>query len=244
MNKRELRFTIEDTTPQTLPMARLAVYLKDLATILGSEESVHFIRVDDGSAACVAEVDDKVEEAVISRVHSVRAGNAPKEAAAAFETLLENLRHDELTADLELPDGEVLLEFQATTESIEESFGPFWQEGSLEGILVKIGGLDETVPVHLIDEGAHHVCNANKEIAKALAPHLFGNPIRVHGRGRWHRNSHGQWEMKWFDILHFEILDDTSLLEVVARLRGIRGNDLLAIRDPLEEMRKIRHGDE
>ena len=36
-------------------------------------------------------------------------------------------------------------------------------------MLVKIGGLDETVPVHLVDEGVHHKCNATR------------------GHGSWHR---------------------------------------------------------
>ena len=50
--------------------------------------------------------------------------------------------------------------------------------------------------------------------------------------------------MQWFDISNFETLHASSVPEVVSRLRAIPENDLMTLSDPLEEMRKIRHGDE
>ena len=50
-NWKEFRFKIEgkvngeEMTPLTLPMARLAEYITDLAMIMGHRESVHFIKV-------------------------------------------------------------------------------------------------------------------------------------------------------------------------------------------------------
>jgi hypothetical protein len=38
MPKKELHFSIEGTTPHTFPMARLADYLRELATLLGNED--------------------------------------------------------------------------------------------------------------------------------------------------------------------------------------------------------------
>ena len=244
MPKRELYFAIEGTTPHVLPMVRLAAYLKDLAVVLGSENSVHFIKVSEGSAACVLEIDEEETASVLSRAQGVPTGNAPKEAVTAYESLQKSLQSDELSADLKMETGETLLQFPLVSEKLVETFGPFWQEGTLDGMLVKVGGLDDTVPVHLLDVGTHHVCNATREIARELAPHLFGNPIRVHGKGRWVRNPQGQWEMGWFDISSFEDLDDKNIFEVVSRLRSIPDNELMTLKDPLEEMRKIRHGDE
>ncbi len=37
----EFRFTIERDTPETLPMARLAEYLSQLATLFGEKQAVH-----------------------------------------------------------------------------------------------------------------------------------------------------------------------------------------------------------
>ena len=244
MPKKELRFNIEDTSPHTLPMARLAEYLKELATVLGNEDAVHFLRIEEGSAGCAIEIDEGREEAVITRAQNVRRGEGPKEAIKAYKSLHDTLLEDERYAELELEDGEVILDFPLPSGKTQEVFGPFWQDGTVDGMLVMIGGLDETVPVHLLDEGGRHVCNARRETAKTLAPHLFGDPIRVHGQGKWIRNTQGKWEMHWFNISHFERLDPSSVPEVISRLRAIGGNDLMTLSDPLEEMRKIRHGEE
>ena len=42
----EYRFEIDAFTPDTIPMARLAQYLGDIARMMGQEASVHFARVD------------------------------------------------------------------------------------------------------------------------------------------------------------------------------------------------------
>ena len=42
----------------------------------------------------------------------------------------------------------------------------------------------------------------------------------------------------WWD------LNDSSLPEVVSRLRAIPGNELMSLKNPLEEMRRIRHGED
>ena len=51
--------------------------------------------------------------------------------------------------------------------------------------------------------------------------------IRVHGKGKWYRNSEGKWELRWFDIRDFEELNDASLLDVIGRLRAVPHNDLM-----------------
>jgi len=153
------------------------------------------------------------------------------------------LEQDDTPAVLEWREGDILYEFRQKKDE-EETFGPFWQEGHLEGMLVKIGGLDETVPVHLLYEGAHYVCNATRELAMELSPHLFRNPIRAYGKGKWYRNATGKWEMHWFDIKSFELLDDSSLPEIVAKLRAIPRNDLLQLEDPIGEMLKLRISEE
>jgi hypothetical protein len=215
MPKKELHFSIEGTTPYTFPMARLADYLRELATLLGNEDNVHFLRVDDGSANCAMEIDAEIEPTISERVRQAQNGLGPKEAVKAFKTIRYYLDEDDTSAFMEWDKGEVLIEFPRKSRGAEETFGPFWEDGSLDGMLIKIGGMDETVPVHLLYEGVHHACNTTREMAKKLAPYIFGKPIRVHGRGKWYRNSEGKWELRWFDIRDFEELSDASLLDVV-----------------------------
>lgn len=242
MPKKELHFSIEGTTPHTFPMARLAVYLRELATLLGNEDRVHFLRVDDGSANCAMEIDDEQDSIIAERVRQAQSGVGPKEAVKAFKAIRFYLDEDDTSALMEWEQGEVLVEFPRKSQGTEETFGPFSEDGSLDGMLVKIGGWDETVPVHLLYEGVHHACNATRDMARKLAPYLFGRTIRVHGRGKWYRNSEGKWEMRWFDIHDFEELSDASLLDVVGRLRSIPDNDLAKSKDPLGDMLKLRRG--
>ncbi|HEY4880058.1 MAG TPA: hypothetical protein VIH97_13130 [Candidatus Acidoferrales bacterium] len=240
---KKLVFRIAEASPHTLPMTRLAEYLTELATMLGSRDRVHFLGVEEGSAVNVMEVESGEEATVVSRVRDVRVGAGTKEAQDAYAAIREYLREDEFSAELETEEGSVILDFPLDIEDAAQVYGPFWQDGSLDGILMKIGGMDDTIPVHLLYEGKHYNCNANIDMARRLGHHLLQKPIRVHGKGKWYRDTSGKWDLHWFDILDFEELENSSLPDVVAQLRAIPSNDLMSLKDPLEEMQKIRHGE-
>lgn len=241
---KRLVFKIAEADPHKISMTRLLEYLTELATILGSRESVHFLAVEEGSAPCVMEVDsDEEEQIIVSRVQEIVKGLTTQEAQQAHRRLQKLLRDDDFSAELLTDRGDVILDFPAEDAQEVQAYGPFWQDGALDGILMKIGGMDETIPVHLLYEGTHYKCNANVEMARRLGHHLLQKPIRVYGRGQWYRNTNGKWELRWFNILDFEELVDSSLPDVVSHLRAIPGNELASLRDPLEEMRKIRHGE-
>jgi hypothetical protein len=111
-------------------------------------------------------------------------------------------------------------------------------------MVVRLGGIDETLPVHLLYEGRYYICNASRDLVKQLGPYIWGSPIRVHGRGKWYRNSEGRWEMQIFDIHSFEPLQETTLSEAVSALQAIPENQIASLEDPLGEMQKLRHGEE
>ena len=56
MTGEEYEFHIDAFTPATIPMARLALYLTELAALFGHTESVHFEKVKKGSVRLVARV--------------------------------------------------------------------------------------------------------------------------------------------------------------------------------------------
>ncbi len=242
MPTKELHFSIEGTTPHTLPMARLAEYLKELSRLLGSEKRVHFLRVDEGSANCAMEVDADEEGVITERVVLAKQGGGSKEAVHACRRLQSLLDEDDNSAVMEWQKGAVIIEFPGKSREKEESYGPFTVEGSLMGILVNLGGVDETVPVHLVYQGRRYNCNATRDMARRLRNYLLEKPIRVFGRGKWYRNAQGQWEMHWFDISDFEEVDDATLWDAVGQLRAIPDNDLAKSDDPLGDMLKLRHG--
>ncbi len=241
MAKKELYFKIQEWDPHTLPMARLAEYLQHLAILLGSEKSVHFKEVDEGSAKCAMEVDEAEQPRITHRVQEATKGIGNKEAQLAANFIFSLLQEDHSGAELEWDDGTVILDFSRHRQEEQETFGPFWQEGTLDGFLVKVGGYDETVPVHILHQGSHTICNTTQQIAKQLGHHLYEN-VRLFGRGRWYRNSDAQWELQKFDVSSFQVLSSDSLLDVVAQLRTIP-NDLVNSDDPIGLMERIRHGE-
>jgi hypothetical protein len=66
-------------------MARLADHLRELATLLGNEDNVYFLRVDDGSANCAIEIDAEIEPIVSERVRQAQNGLGPKGSSVGVQ---------------------------------------------------------------------------------------------------------------------------------------------------------------
>ena len=107
-------------------------------------------------------------------------------------------------------------------------------------MLIRVGGKDDTVPVHLQDGDVIHSCNATRDMARLLAPHLYNGTIRVTGNGRWKRDAEGHWILLRFDIKDFEVLDDRPLPELVEQLRGVPGSGWRCVKYPLAELCRLR----
>ncbi len=248
--RRRYRFVIDESyTPDTLPMHRLAEYMADLAALLGEKEHVHFVQVEDGSAVLVQDVEHEAYPKVRERVHRVKRGDAPADASRAFNSINRRLADDNATGELveepapaEVPgehrEAARVLTFPGRKAFVELPYGPFNQPGTLQGLVIMIGGESDPVPVHLEDGDAIHICRAKRATARELARCLFDTPVRVSGTGRWYRDADGHWEMKSFTISSFVELSGDSLVEATAKLRGVRrrsGKDNLRL---LEQVRK------
>ena len=132
------------------------------------------------------------------------------------------------------------MSFPRHERSQPQSLGLIREEGFFDGTLIRLGGKDDTVPVHLQDGEVIHHCNTTREMAKRLAAHLFAGTIRVFGNGRWKRDAKGRWLLLRFDIEDFDVLKDAPLREVVEQLRDVRGTGWSQINDPLGELRCLR----
>lgn len=225
----EYRFKIDAFTPATLPMWRLADYLIPLATLLGEKEHVHLDRVTEGSAVPVIRIDREAQPKVRRRLQEARNGDGPEDAIRAIETINKKLAEDNASADLIDPDGTKVVPFPGRKQQAQPEYGPFNQEGTLDGVIARIGGETadvDPIPVHL-QEGKHlHVCRAHLEVVMRLTPFLLqrDKPIRAHGIGRWFRTANGQWNMRGFAIHDFKALRKTTLAETVKRLSSIPPN--------------------
>ena len=219
-----LEFVIQDPfTPATLPMARLAEYLADLATVLGEKERVHFLELRDGSTAVVHVVDHEAVPGVRERLHAARIGEADSDARNAHARIQQRLHQDNARAVLREAGNEAehLLSFPRATADSEQQYGPVSEHGQLYGVPISVGGKRQLVNVRLQDGDRIHNCEADRVVALRPAPLLFHRHVRVYGTGRYLRDGEGRWEMRSFRISHFDELDDRPLAETVERLRAV-----------------------
>jgi hypothetical protein len=245
----EYRLRIEsDMTPATFPMERLAEYMSALAKLLGQTPNVHFEGIREGSSILVARIDDQAVECVSDRVRNVHTGVGPKEALKAYGSIDTLLRQDHATGSLTSDVQGVVIPFPGINRPDPLVFGPYWQDGSLDGEVIRVGGSgkdDMTIPIHLREAGIVHThLNTTYELSKEIAKFYGGQNIRVHGRGQWFRGIDGVWELREFKIASFEPLRDTSLSEVVRNIRSVGGTEWRSVADPVGYLMEQRTDDE
>jgi hypothetical protein len=235
----EYRFRIDAYTPETMPMARLAEYMAELALLLGEPTAVHFKRLARGSTVLVNTVEREAAPKVRQRTSAVRRGDGPQEALRAFKTLNKYLREDNAVGTLrEKKTTAVVLRFPGRLTP-EERFTAVRQYGSIDGVINRIGGKDETIHVSLEMDGKQiSGCYTNKTVAKELRHHLF-DTVRLHGRGKWNRDGEGNWSLEDFKIESFEALKEVPLSQALAELRSIPTEWTDESHD---ELHVIRHG--
>jgi hypothetical protein len=253
-NFKEFRFKIEGTvngiemTPYTMPLARLVLYLTDLAQLLGHRESVHLISVEDGSTQPVIYVDSDEESRIINRVRTAQRGMGPLDANRAYRKIDRKLREDNAVARiLDTAQKAEIIEFPGKRTDLPQAYGPIREKASIVGELMRVGGLrPEMVPVHIqrADEVIFY-CDASQHIARDLGPLLYRH-IRVHGLATYSRGREGLWTVDRFRIQSYdpEPLSEESFSATIEKLRGVPGNEWAQMADPLQELYKLRHGEE
>jgi hypothetical protein len=236
----EYRFKIDAFTPETIPLARLAEYMGDLAVVLGEINNVHFVRIEKGSAVLVQRIDDVALPKVRERVTGVRLGSAPPEAMRAFRQMNKRLKDDNSIGLLSEDSDVEILRFPGKETEEPVTYGPFNQEGTLDGKVIMVGGKTDPVPVHIQQGERIYICTTKRDLASELGHHMFQCEVRVRGTGRWTREADGAWTMHRFTIQSFELLDDQPLSAVVAKLRDVPGSGWKAVSDPWSELIGMR----
>lgn len=223
-------FSIDAFTPATLPMWRLAQYLTELATLLGSKERTHFERVDPGSAELVHYVEAVEAPKVAARLNDIRIGEGPKDATAAQRAIDELLANDNAVGSLiEKASGQVVIPFPGRNRPKPMAFPPFRQDTSIDGVVVRIGGKDASAHATLQDGDILHTgITMSRTDARSLAPLLYGPVVRLHGNGRFERLGGGIWKMSEFKVARWEKLDARPLADVLHGIRAIGSNGLMA----------------
>lgn len=236
----EYRFKIDAYSPDTIPMSRLAEYMGELATILGEQKSVHFERLEPGSTIIVHKVEKEAVPKVRERTTAVRQNSGSTEALKAYKAVNRLLRDDNAIGILQEQKG-IVIRFPGRDE-VEEKYPTIRQQGTLDGVVVSVGGADRTVHVRLLAEGAPVTgCyTTNRQLGKELAAR-FDETVRLVGVGNWSRDPEGKWQLDTFRIDTFEVLNPILLSAALAELHK------LPIRfdgSAYDELSIIRHGPE
>lgn len=211
--------SIDIFTPQTLPMSRLADYLKPFSTMLGSEANVHFDKVGDGSAALQARIDQPAAPKVYDRVHAVASGTGPKSAMRAFTEIDDLLAKDNAVGYVALGKQKVIL-FPGRLRAALETIGPVKRNTSVDGQIYSIGGKDETINIHLQNGEEEIRCVVSVALARELGPYLRGQKVRLFGSGVYLRVD-GIWQRKSFTATDFVLLDESSLIKTLTSIREV-----------------------
>ena len=239
---RERRFKIDVYTPETLPMERLAEYMLQFAKLLGEPDRVHFIDVNSGSAVLRARVEDVALPKVERRLSEALRGQGDVLALKALQSLDNMLAEDNAVGQLLDESGAEIIAFPGRDRPKPLEYGPFREDGVLEGIVIKVGGKGASVPIWLQDGGTiYKNCTARRPLARKLAKHYDAGLLRVSGSGSWMRLATGAWLMRSFEIKDFQMLDDAPLTDVIRRLQDIEGADWGE--DPLTDLARLRAGE-
>uniref|UniRef100_C5CUY2 Uncharacterized protein n=1 Tax=Variovorax paradoxus (strain S110) TaxID=543728 RepID=C5CUY2_VARPS len=232
------------TSKKALSLEDFAELAKKLAGLLGSRDHVHFGALRDGSAKLLAKVEEPALQAV--EVQLLRAKNDEGPAAGKVVNLNEYLGLKGWRAELKNSQGGVVLNFPgALNKPTPEPVQTVHQNDSLVGQVIKIGGRDETVPMTIkTPDGAFvDVTVKGREQAKKLAQHLFGNDVKLTGNATWTRDEEGHWSCSDMEVLSFEELETTSLVDLFESLRQVPDNHWHQVEDPIAEWKKQHRED-
>jgi hypothetical protein len=241
MSDEEYEFYIDAYTPSTIPMARLAQYMSELASLFGNQKDVHFSRVKKGSLRLFAKVNFEAIPKVRQRLQNARDPGAPTELRRPYKRIDEMLRDDNAVGKLRRGKSNVIA-FPGRRAARDMRMGPFTEQTSIDGKIVRVGGTDATAHV-LLEEADGEVRSAecSRDLAVRLAPFLYTRTVRLIGNARWLRTEQGEWELLSFRAKDFVPLTDDDLSSAINKLRNIE-SEWRSDPDPAALLRKLRGG--
>lgn len=234
-------FHMDRWLPTTIPMKRFAEYLDKLSELLGHQDGVHFLKVKNGSTSQAFFVDESYRAQVWGRLQAANdnAFTAVADLVSLKRDINRMLMQDHCTGYLRIQKGPKVIVFPGRKTPLAEEV-VLLESGDIEGMVIKVGGRDATVPVHLQSGTTFYKCLTSRENAKRLAQRLFEGEVRVTGKGKWLRDAEGDWTLQKFDIVSFEILECVPLDKFVEEMRYIKGSGWNELEDPQAELKRQR----
>lgn len=239
--KNKIRFVIDAFTPDTLPMSRLAEYLKQFSELLGNDASIHFDKVGKKCAALISYSDATATPKIRQRFEEIIEGTAPKPAIKSNATLYYMLLADNAIGYIDLDESK-LIEFPGRKRAPQQRIGPVRRKSIVDGQIFQIGGKDETINVHLRNPerpNETYRCEVSISLARKLAPHFLLGKVRLFGEADWYRND-TSWLMSpnSFSADDFEPLAECGLNKTIQDVRQI----FVDVKSDAALLERLRHG--
>ncbi|MGP3790313.1 hypothetical protein [Pseudomonas sp. B392_1p] len=234
---KELTLYLDGIKPDQLSLRRLTDYLRELSTLYGSEDAVHFDAVKEGSAQLMSLIEDNKYPKVLNHVREVAGGLGSKKARDSYQRLSDLMAEDKVDGSLRSGGAQIL---QFPKVKLVEAPLRLVKPSSIQGRLYSVGGKDESVPVRI--EGANGEtlnCESSIETAEKLAQYLFKS-VRVNGNGEWERRSDGSWRLIKLIIDSFTKLEDIGFRDAITRLKAAGGSRWDSIPNAHSEILKDR----
>jgi hypothetical protein len=247
----EYEFWIDAYSPDDIPLQRLGEYMAQLGRLLGSQDRVHPGPLRGGSTILPVRVEREAVPKVFNRIEAVKRAEAPGDAIQASTALNVMLRDDNAIGvfrrvRLQPPanDEDVLLRFPGREIPKPQKVGPFSEQATFKGELVRLEGEDDTKHAGVKDsQGRTWVGHMDRNLAVKMREHLF-DWVMVTGDARWIRTEDGEWILKSFHITGFKPLQKDTLDEDIKNLRSVPGSQWKEMDDPVGFIREQRKDDD
>ena len=229
-----LAFRIDGIHPDTISFKRLNAYLKEIANYLGSEKELHLVGLHKKCIHLALSTDSP--EASLEIQQRVRKPTGT--TLDSHQRILKLLSEDNAVAQVLDGDRKVVhidgrRYEQNTPERLPRGFVTF------RGELIKIGGVDDSVPFEMIEyaTGQRIKGNAGKVLAQKMAARLF-TFISVTGIAGWERQVGSQpWKLDKFVASDFEELSKSPAVETIETLFRLSDPDAP---DAIERLKDLR----
>lgn len=230
--------------PDRIPMERLGEYIQEFAKLLGSENHPTFKGIKKASTGLKAYIPaERVHHAHARLVKAKTATSTSNQASKSLFRIEEMLGADAISkAQLLSAANDVIYDFHCPAPQIE-TLVKVSQQGSVDGIVVGIQGVDDTSHVRLLDSLGRILNLVVKDslLARNLATHFKGSQVRLNVSGTWVRTDDG-WipESGKCHVEDFQSLEDSALRAIFDDLLKIPNNGWSIMNDPLTEWASLR----
>lgn len=217
---KELVLELKGKEPQQLTLKRVAEYMNEFASFIGSNSETLFSEIRVGSTCIAAQAAAGGTTKLQKRAIDASRGLGPLDAQKAFMKISEMASQDRLPARF-WANRSVILHFPKPPKKFEPL--KIWERGHITGVvsgLVGDGKSGVKVRVRPLDGGPLVYCKTNERFGRELGKN-FLSCVRVFGPGCWARGVDGTWVCEEIEVEEVIVVEQTQLEDAFASLQEL-----------------------